>query len=121
MSCRMGFQFSYGSTFGHECGILAASTERLTMRATPDFDFALGETADMIRETTARFADEKIAPLADSADREDWFPRAELWTAMGELGLPGLTGAEPLGGLGPAHLEHVTAAEEVSRPAAACE
>src|SRR3546814_4763139 len=80
MSCRMGFQFSYGSTFGHECGILAASTERLTMRATPDFDFALGETADMIRETTARFADEKIAPLADSADREDWFPRDELWT-----------------------------------------
>ena len=26
------------------------------MRATPDFDFQLGETADMIRETTARFA-----------------------------------------------------------------
>ena len=23
------------------------------MRATPDFDFALGETADMIRDTTA--------------------------------------------------------------------
>src|SRR3546814_470392 len=100
MSCRMGFQFSYGSTFGHECGILAASTERLTMRATPDFDFALGETADMIRETTARFADEKIAPLADSADREDWFPRDELWTAMGELGLHGITVEEQWGGLG---------------------
>src|SRR3546814_14832277 len=81
------------------CGILAASTERLTMRATPDFDFALGETADMIRETTARFADEKIAPLADSADREDWFPRDELWTAMGELGLHGITVEEQWGGL----------------------
>ena len=38
------------------------------MRATPDFDFALGETADMIRDTTARFADEQIAPLAAKAD-----------------------------------------------------
>src|SRR3546814_9579325 len=98
MSCRMGFQFSYGSTFGHECGILAASTERLSMRATPDLDFALGETADMIRETTARFADEKIAPLVDSADREDWFPRDELWTALGAPGLHGITVSEHWGG-----------------------
>ena len=28
------------------------------MRATPDFDFQLGEAAEMIRESTARFADE---------------------------------------------------------------
>ncbi|HJS11251.1 acyl-CoA dehydrogenase family protein, partial [Sphingopyxis sp.] len=53
------------------------------MRATPDFDFALGETADMIRDTTARFADEQIAPLAAKADADDWFPRDELWTQMG--------------------------------------
>ena len=32
------------------------------MRATPDFDFGLGEEAAMIRETVARFADEVIAP-----------------------------------------------------------
>ena len=31
------------------------------MRATPDFDFALSESALMIREATARFADEQIA------------------------------------------------------------
>ena len=31
------------------------------MRATPNFDFALGENADMIRETTMRYADERIA------------------------------------------------------------
>ena len=36
------------------------------MRATPDFDFALGENAEMIRETTARFADEQIAPVETS-------------------------------------------------------
>lgn len=89
------------------------------MRATPDFDFALGETADMIRDTTARFADEQIAPLAAKADAEDWFPRDELWTQMGELGLHGITVEEEYGGLGLGYLEHVIAVEEVSRASAA--
>ena len=40
------------------------------MRATPDFDFGLGEEAAMIRETVARFADEVIAPRAEQIDRE---------------------------------------------------
>jgi isovaleryl-CoA dehydrogenase len=88
------------------------------MRATPDFDFQLGEAADMIRDTVGRFADEQIAPLAERADREDWFPRAELWTAMGELGLHGLTVEEEWGGLGLGYLEHVIAVEEVSRASA---
>ena len=69
------------------------------MRATPDFDFQLGESADMIREATARFADEQVAPLAEKADREDWFPR-ELWVPMGALGLHGITVDEADGGLG---------------------
>lgn len=87
------------------------------MRATPDFDFQLGDTAEMIRETTARFADEQIAPLAEKADREDWFPR-ELWQPMGELGLHGVTVPEEDGGLGLGYLEHVIAVEEVSRASA---
>ena len=29
-----------------------------------DFDFALGESADMIRDATRRFATDRIAPLA---------------------------------------------------------
>ncbi|MFA9200660.1 MAG: acyl-CoA dehydrogenase family protein, partial [Cypionkella sp.] len=29
----------------------------------------------MIRDAAARFADERVAPLAERADREDWFPR----------------------------------------------
>jgi len=87
------------------------------MRATPDFDFQLGETAEMIRESAARFADEKIAPLAEKIDREDWFPR-ELWPAMGELGLHGITVEEEWGGLGLGYLEHVIACEEVSRASA---
>ena len=73
------------------------------MRATPDFDFALGENAEMIRETVARFADERIAPLAESIDREDRFPH-ELWAEMGALGLHGITVAEEDGGLGLGYL-----------------
>ena len=87
------------------------------MRATPDFDFQLGETADMTRETTGRFADEVIAPLAEKIDREDWFPR-ELWEQMGELGLHGITVEEEFGGLGLGYLEHVIACEEIGRVSA---
>jgi len=84
----------------------------------PTLDFALGENAEMIRETTYRFATDKIAPLAAKIDAEDWFPRNELWPAMGELGLHGLTVEEQDGGLGLGYLEHVVAVEEVSRASA---
>jgi isovaleryl-CoA dehydrogenase len=80
-------------------------------------DFALGDTADMIRETTQRFAAGKIAPLAAKIDAEDWFP-VELWPQMGELGLHGITVEEDYGGLGLGYLEHVIACEEVSRASA---
>ena len=82
-----------------------------------DFDFGLGETADAIRETTARFAQDRIAPLAARIDEEDWFPRA-LWPAMGELGLHGITVEEEFGGLGLGYLEHVVAQEEIARASA---
>jgi isovaleryl-CoA dehydrogenase len=84
----------------------------------PTLDFALGENADMIRESTNRFSTDKIAPLAAKVDADDWFPREELWPAMGELGLHGLTVAEEDGGLGLGYLEHVVAVEEVSRASA---
>ncbi|WP_447724293.1 isovaleryl-CoA dehydrogenase [Sphingomonas koreensis] len=84
----------------------------------PQLDFALGETAEMIRDTTQRFAKERIEPLAARIDAEDWFPRDELWAAMGELGLHGITVDEEFGGLGLGYLEHVIACEEVSRASA---
>ena len=87
------------------------------MPSSPTLDFALGETAEMIRETTQRFAADKIAPLAERIDAEDWFPR-ELWPAMGALGLHGITVEEEYGGLGLGYLEHVVACEEVSRASA---
>jgi len=80
-------------------------------------DFALGEMAETIRDTTARFAAEKIAPLAARIDAEDWFPR-KLWPQMGELGLHGITVEEEYGGLGLGYLEHVVAQEEVARASA---
>ena len=76
-------------------------------------DFALGEMADTIRETTRRFAADRIAPLAARIDAEDSFPR-ELWPEMGSLGLHGITVEEEFGGLGLGYLEHVVAVEEVS-------
>jgi isovaleryl-CoA dehydrogenase len=85
--------------------------------ATPEFDFQLGENAEMIRETTRRFADERIAPMAGKIDAEDWFP-TELWPEMGALGLHGITVDEADGGLGLGYLEHVIAVEEVSRASA---
>ena len=82
-----------------------------------DFDFALGEMADAIRDTTQRFAADRIAPLAARIDAEDWFPR-ELWPEMGALGLHGITVDEADGGLGLGYLEHVVAQEEVARASA---
>ena len=48
-------------------------------------DFELGEMADTIRDTTRRFAKERIEPIAAKIDEEDWFPK-ELWPEMGALG-----------------------------------
>jgi len=80
-------------------------------------DFALGETADLIRETTRRFAADKIAPKAAAIDEDNRFDRA-LWPEMGALGLHGITVEEDWGGLGLGYLEHVVAMEEVSRASA---
>ncbi|WP_411286948.1 isovaleryl-CoA dehydrogenase [Phenylobacterium sp.] len=83
----------------------------------PTLEFGLGETADAIRETTQRFAADKIAPLAAQIDADNEFPR-HLWPQMGALGLHGVTVEEEYGGLGLGYLEHVVAMEEVSRASA---
>ncbi len=88
------------------------------MRATPDFDFGLTESAAMIREAAGRFADEQVMPLAQAIDREDRFAR-ELWEPMGALGLHGITVEEEWGGLGLGYLDHTIAVEEICRASAA--
>lgn len=82
-----------------------------------DMDFGLGETADAIRETTARFAADRIQPLAAQTDASNTFPRM-LWPEMGALGLHGITVEEEFGGLGLGYVEHVVTMEEVSRASA---
>jgi isovaleryl-CoA dehydrogenase len=88
------------------------------MMAATLMSFGLGETADALRETTRRFAQEKIAPLAGGIDSSNSFPRA-LWPQMGALGLHGITVEEEWGGAGLGYLEHVVAMEEISRASAA--
>ncbi|MEP2453728.1 acyl-CoA dehydrogenase family protein, partial [Roseibium sp.] len=83
----------------------------------PSFNFNLGETADMLRDSVRAFSQDRIAPLAEKIDREDWFPR-ELWPEMGEMGLHGITVEEEWGGSGLGYLEHCIAMEEVSRASA---
>ena len=83
----------------------------------PALNFDLGETAAMIRDTVAAFAQAEIAPRAEEIDRSNEFPR-DLWPRLGQLGLHGITVEEEYGGAGLGYTEHVVAMEEVSRASA---
>jgi len=83
----------------------------------PTLNFDLGDTADMLRDSVRSFASDKFAPRADAIDRDNEFP-LDLWPAMGELGLHGITVEEEYGGSGLGYLEHCIAMEEVSRASA---
>jgi isovaleryl-CoA dehydrogenase len=80
-------------------------------------NFALGETADAIRETVERFTADHITPRAADIDKTNTFPR-DLWPKLGALGLLGMTVEEEFGGAGLGYLEHAVAVEEISRGSA---
>src|SRR5260370_24754746 len=61
------------------------------------FNFDLGESAEMIRESTQKFAEAEIAPRAAAIDRDNLFPR-DLWPKIGALGLHGINAPEEYGG-----------------------
>jgi isovaleryl-CoA dehydrogenase len=82
------------------------------------FDFGLGEDLDALRHSVHNFAQDRIAPRAETIDRSNAFPR-DLWPEMGKLGLLGITVEEELGGAGLGYLAHCVAMEEVSRASAA--
>ena len=83
----------------------------------PSLNFDLGETADLLRDSVMSFAAEEIAPLAETTDRDNLFPR-QLWPKLGELGLLGVTVEEDYGGAAMGYLEHCVAMEEISRASA---
>ncbi|MFT5489562.1 MAG: isovaleryl-CoA dehydrogenase [Paracoccaceae bacterium] len=85
--------------------------------ALPSFDFDLGPTADMLRDSVTDFAQARIAPLAAEIDKSNEFPMG-LWPAMGEIGVLGVTVDAQYGGAGMGYLEHVVAMEEISRASA---
>jgi len=83
----------------------------------PPFDFGLGETADLLRESVQGFAAAEIAPRAAEIDRSDQFPM-DLWRKMGSLGVLGITVSDEYGGAGMGYLAHMIAMEEISRASA---
>jgi alkylation response protein AidB-like acyl-CoA dehydrogenase len=67
-----------------------------------------------IRALARRFADREIAPRAAAWDREHRFP-AEVFAALGELGLMGVCVPAEHGGAGADFLSYVLVLEELSR------
>ena len=84
----------------------------------PGFNFDLGETADLLRDSISSFAFNEIAPRAADIEAANDFPQ-DLWKKLGDVGVLGVTVEEEYGGSGMGYLEHVVALEEISRASAA--
>ena len=89
----------------------------MSIQSFPSLNFALGDTADMLRDSVRDFAQSEIAPRAAEIDEKNTFPN-ELWPQFGEMGLLGITVPEEYGGSAMGYVEHVVAMEEISRASA---
>ncbi len=77
-------------------------------------DFLLTEEQKMLKEMVAKFASEKIAPVAADNERNHRFPK-EIIEEAGELGLMGIAYPTEYGGAGMDYVSYMIAVEEVSR------
>jgi alkylation response protein AidB-like acyl-CoA dehydrogenase len=77
-------------------------------------NFDLDSEHELIRDTVRQFALERVAPVAETLDREKRFPY-ELVAELAELGLMGMTIPEEYGGAGTDTLSYAIAIEELTR------
>ena len=77
-------------------------------------DFEPTSEQRAIRDTFARFADERVAPQAAALDAAHQFPR-ELFGQLADMGLFGMRYPEEVGGSGTGLAEFCLALEEIAR------
>ncbi|MFN2484993.1 MAG: acyl-CoA dehydrogenase [Candidatus Limnocylindria bacterium] len=77
-------------------------------------DFSLSADHEAIRRTVRKFADEKIAPVADDMERRHEFPH-DIIRQAAALGLLGVPYPEEIGGTGLDYLAYAITIEELSR------
>lgn len=77
-------------------------------------DFDLSDEQRQVRDTFARFCDERVAPQAAALDEAHAFPR-ELFGQLAALGLFGMRYPEDVGGSGMRLTEFCLALEEIAR------
>ena len=77
-------------------------------------DFEPTSEQRAIRDTFARFADERVAPRAAALDAAHQFPR-ELFGQLADMGLFGMRYPEEVGGSGTGLAEFCLALEEIAR------
>lgn len=65
-------------------------------------------------ESVSKFAQDKVAPLAEEIDKTNTFPR-HLWPELGKLGVLGITAPEEYGGLNAGYAAQCLVMEELSR------
>ncbi len=93
------------------CGRLRASGGRPIVRA---MNFDLSPEQEMLRRTVREFAEREIAPRMLELDEREEFS-CELTSAMGQLGLFGMTVSPDYGGHGLDYLSYIIAVEEIAR------
>ncbi|VAW44779.1 Isovaleryl-CoA dehydrogenase [hydrothermal vent metagenome] len=82
-----------------------------------NFDVALNEDLELLRDTVRKFTADEISPRAEQIDVDNLFP-ADLWQKMGDMGLLGMTVPAEYGGSEMGNLAHLIAMEEISRGSA---